>query len=320
MRHLVTGGAGFIGSHLVDALLARGDEVTVYDDLSAGNAKFLSPHQQEKRFQFVHADVLDAHELVPAMKGADIVWHVAADPDVRQAVTRAQVHIQQNVVATLRVLEAMRVAQCKRIAFTSTSTVYGEAKEIPTPETYAPLEPISLYGASKLGSEALISSFAHTFEIQGLSFRFANVVGPRSNHGVTYDFYHKLKRDPRRLEILGDGRQRKSYCHVEDCVGGMLHAAERFPERYDAYNIGSEDGIDVLEVAGIVTDALGLKGVELATTGGVQGGRGWLGDVKRMGLAIEKLKRTGWRPRYTSAAAIRATAESLVREHGAVEG
>lgn len=317
-RHIVTGGSGFIGSHLVDALLARGDEVVVYDDLSTGKKEFLAQHLDDKRLQFVQADVLDTADLALAMKGAEKVWHVAADPDVRTSGLRAEVHVQQNVIATLRVLEAMRVADVRDILFTSTSTVYGEAALIPTPEDYAPLQPISLYGASKLGSESLISSFCHTFDRRGISFRFANIVGPRSTHGVTYDFYHKLKADPKRLEILGDGRQRKSYCHVDDCVGAMLHAANRMPERYDVYNIGSDDAIDVIELADAVTKALGITGVEYATTGGIEGGRGWKGDVKMMRLANDKIKKLGWTPRYASADAIRLTAEALASEFGAI--
>lgn len=320
MRSFVTGGAGFIGSHLVDALLARGDEVVVYDNLSNGKVEFLAQHEGKAGFQFVQADVLDTADIALAMKGADIVWHVAADPDVRTSGLRAEVHVQQNVLATLRVLEAMRVSGVKRIAFTSTSTVYGEATVIPTPEDYAPLAPISLYGASKLGSESLISAYCHTFDLQGLSFRFANIVGARSTHGVTYDFYHKLKANPKRLEILGDGRQHKSYCHVSDCVSGMLFAADRFPARYDVFNIGSDDAIDVFEVAKTAIDAWGLQNVELATTGGVEGGRGWKGDVKRMGLSNEKIKKLGWRPKHGSADAIRATAEALAGEYGPLQG
>lgn len=315
-RHFVTGGAGFIGSHLVDALMKRGESVVVYDDLSSGKRSFLLQHEGNPRYRFVQGDVLDGADLALAMQGADLVWHVAADPDVRTSGLRAEIHVRQNVLATLRVLEAMRVTGVKRIAFTSTSTVYGEATVIPTPEDYAPMQPISLYGASKLGSESLISAFCHTFDLQGVSFRFANVVGPRSTHGVTYDFYHKLKNDPKRLEILGDGRQLKSYFHVDDCVAAMLHLADRMLQRYDVYNIGSEDAIDVMELARVAIDAWGLKDVKLEPTGGVDGGRGWKGDVRRMGLAIEKIKRAGWTPRMTSAEAIRATAAALAKEAG----
>jgi len=314
---LVTGGAGFIGSHLVDALLAKGDDVVAYDNLSNGKPAFLAQHNGNARYRFVHADVMDTADLALAMKGADVAWHVAADPDVRTSGLRAEVHVQQNVVATLRVLEAMRVAGVKRIAFTSTSTVYGEAKTIPTPEDYAPLEPISLYGASKLGSESLISAFCHTFDLQGVSFRFANIVGPRSTHGVTYDFYHKLKANPKVLEILGDGKQLKSYCHVEDCVAAMLFVTQKFPARYDTYNIGSDDAIEVFELARVAAAAWGLEHVELKATGSAGTG-GWKGDVRRMGLSNEKIKKLGWRPNHGSAEAIRLTAASLAREFGAL--
>jgi len=317
-KALVTGGAGFIGSHLVDALLARGDEVVVYDNLSGGNMAFLAQAKTQSGYSFVEADVLDLPDLMAAMKGCDIVYHVAADPDVRTSGHRAEQHVQQNVVATLRVLEAARVAGVGRIAFTSTSTVYGEATLIPTPEDYAPMQPISLYGASKLGSEALISAYCHTFDMQGVVFRFANIVGPRSTHGVTYDFYHKLKADPTRLEILGDGKQLKSYCHVSDCVSGMLYVVDHAKGEFSALNIGSDDAIDVIELAGVVADTLGLKDVQFATTGGVDGGRGWKGDVKRMGLANEGIKKLGWRPAFTSAQAIRDTTSALITEFGAL--
>ena len=316
-RHVVTGGAGFIGSHLVDKLLARGDEVVAYDNLSNGKPAFLAQHVGNPRHHFVHADVLDTADMSLAMKGADTVWHVAADPDVRTSGLRAESHVQQNVIATLRVLEAMRVAGVKKIAFTSTSTVYGEANIMPTPEDYAPMQPISLYGASKLGSESLISAFCHTFDLQGIAFRFANIVGPRSTHGVTYDFYHKLKASPKRLEILGDGRQKKSYCHVDDCVEGMLFAAQRFPERFDTFNVGSDDAIDVFDLARVAADAWKLRDVELVATGAAGSG-GWKGDVRMMALSNEKIKKLGWKPRHTSASAIRATAESLAREFGAI--
>lgn len=314
-RHLVTGGAGFIGSHLVDALLKKGDEVVVYDNLSNGKPAFLAQHKGDARYHFVHADVLDTADLSLAMKGADMVWHVAADPDVRTSGLRAEMHVQQNVIATLRVLEAMRVAGVKRIAFTSTSTIYGEATLIPTPEDYAPLEPISLYGASKLGSESLISAFCHTFDLHGISFRFANIVGPRSTHGVTYDFYHKLKANPKTLEILGDGRQLKSYCHVEDCVSAMLHVVSGALPRYDVFNIGSDDAIDVLELARVAAETWGLQHVDLKTTGAAGTG-GWKGDVRKMGLSNDKIKKLGWAPRYTSAQAIGATAKALAAELG----
>lgn len=312
-RVFVTGGAGFIGSHLVDALLARGSKVTAFDDLSTGSRAFLASALASPAFTLVEGDHLDRAKLAEAMRGHDLVFHLSADPDVRTSGNRAEKHLEQNVIATTRVLEAMRDAGVLRIGFTSTSTVYGEARTIPTPEDYAPLEPISLYGASKLASEAVIGAFCHSFGFRGVAYRFANVVGPRSNHGVTFDFYHKLKRDAKRLEILGDGRQSKSYCHVADVVEAMLLAWERplSEAPFEAVNVGSEDAIDVTSLAREVVTALGLADVEFAYTGGVDGGRGWKGDVKTMRLSVEKMKRASWRPRYGSAASIRATAEAL---------
>ncbi|HVL47379.1 MAG TPA: NAD-dependent epimerase/dehydratase family protein [Candidatus Thermoplasmatota archaeon] len=312
---VVTGGAGFIGSHLVDALVARGSRVTVYDNLSTGSPSFLGHLARNPGVRFVQGDVLDARSLRPAITGSDIVFHVAADPDVRTSFERTAEHMRQNVTATNTVLDVMRDAGVKRIAFTSTSTVYGEAAIIPTPEGYGPLEPISVYGAAKLGAESLIAAYCHTFDFQGASFRFANVVGPRSTHGVTYDFIHKLRANPKRLEILGDGKQTKSYVSVADTVEGLLHAVERQTRKYDVYNIGSEDAVDVKSIADICASVLGLKDVEYRYTGGVDG-RGWRGDVKVMRLAIDKLKGLGWKPRHTSADAIRLAAVATAADQG----
>lgn len=315
---VVTGGAGFIGSHLVDALVERAASVVIFDNLSTGQRDFVQHVTRDGRVTLVEGDVLDRAAVERAIRGADAVFHLAADPEVRLSAERSREHLEQNVIATHTVLDAVRAADIPRIVFTSTSTVYGDAATIPTPEDYGPLVPISIYGASKLASEALVSSFAHTYSLSGLSFRFANVVGPRSNHGVTFDFVAKLRRDPKRLEILGDGKQLKSYVHVQDTVEAMLFAFEASNARYDAFNIGSEDAIDVFAIADVVAKAMGLSGVEYRPTGGVDGGRGWRGDVKVMRLAIDKLKKLGWSPRYRSAEAVRLTAESLVNAERAI--
>ncbi len=318
-RALVTGGAGFIGSNLVDALLAHGARVTVYDDFSTGREDFLAAASASPALTVVRGSVLDWAALVPVLAGHDVVFHLAADPDVRASGVRTESHLEQNVIATARVLEAMLTAGVRAIAFTSTSTVYGEAAAIPTPESYGPPSPISIYGASKLAGEALVSAYCGTHGFRGRSFRFANAVGPRSNHGVTFDFHRKLRADPTRLEILGDGKQSKSYFHVADCVAGMIHAMERMPDAsgYDVFNVGSEDAIDVRAVADIVTSEMGLSGVRYEFTGGVDGGRGWKGDVRTMRLDVAKLRSLGWAPRYGSAEAIRDTVRALVREERA---
>ncbi len=317
MDVLVTGGAGFIGSHLCDGLVERGNRVTVIDDLSTGKRAFID-HLIGDALEFCYEDILELEreELAEMMRDHEVVFHLAANPDVRSSASATAVHFDQNVVATFNVLEAMVKSSPRYFGFTSTSTVYGDATVLPTPEDYGPLVPISIYGASKLACEALMSAYCATFDIRGASYRFANCVGPRSNHGVTYDFVHKLLDDPDRLEILGDGRQKKSYFHVEDCVDGMVHAMETQTEQMEYFNIGSKDAIDVTTLATIVTDALELDPDEVAFeyTGGVDGGRGWKGDVKYMHLAIDKLTERGWEPTYSSAEAIRLTAQAVLEE------
>lgn len=306
MIHFLTGGAGFIGSNLCEKLLSSGkDKVVVYDDFSAGRREFLSEFIDNPRLKIIEGDVLDAKALMKGMKGVDVVWHLAANPDVRVGVGDTKTHLEQNLMATYNVLEAMRKGGVRRIVFTSTSTVYGEASVIPTREDYGPCVPISLYGASKLACEAIISSYCFTFGMSSVICRFANCVGKRGTHGVIYDFVNKLRRNPRKLEILGDGKQNKSYFLVDDCVDAMIHAEKLRDEVVGIYNVGSSDMIDVTELACIVVSELGLKDVKLSYTGGVDGGRGWVGDVKVMQLSIEKLIASGYTPKYDSAGSVR---------------
>ncbi len=319
MHVIVTGGAGFIGSHLIDPLLSRGDEVLVYDNLSSGRMDFISHNLDDRNFTFVEGDLLDVDGLNNVMKGGfDAVWHLAANPDVRKGTTDTHVHVEQNIIATHNLLEAVRINKVPLIFFTSTSTVYGEADIIPTPEDYAPMKPISLYGASKLAAEALISSYCYTFDIESVIYRFANVVGPRSTHGVIYDFVTKLRADPEELEILGDGTQNKSYLFIDDCISSMLFGAKKRAERVEIYNIGSEDMTNVTEIADILVEEARLKDVKFSYTGGVDGGRGWKGDVKTMRLSIKKLVDMGWKPAYSSSESVRMTARHLIEELGGV--
>ena len=294
---IVTGGAGFIGSHIVDRLLSLGNEITVIDNLSSGRMEFLKAHSRDPNFKLVKLDLLDTEKLNKAIAGADMIYHLAANPDVRLGAADTKVHLEQNIIATYNVLEAMRINKLKNIAFTSTSTVYGEAALIPTPENYGPLIPISLYGASKLACEALITSYCHTFEMNSWIFRFANIVGPRSTHGIIVDFINKLRNDPHALEILGDGQQRKSYLHVSDCVEAMLFAVENSHEMANIFNIGSDDTINSTQIGEIVVMEMGLKNAKFSYTGGK---RGWKGDVPRMLLSIEKIKSLGWKPLHDS--------------------
>ncbi|MDD2756663.1 MAG: NAD-dependent epimerase/dehydratase family protein, partial [Methanothrix sp.] len=209
-------------------------------------------------------------------------------------------------------LEAMRKSDVGRIAFTSTSTVYGEAAKVPTPEDYGPLLPISLYGASKLACEALISSYCHTFDMQSWIYRFANIVGERGTHGVLVDFIRKLRENPRELEILGSGKQKKSYLEVRDCVRAMLHCIEHSDEQVNVFNVGTEDSVDVTQIADIVAGQMGLSDVLYRYTGGVDG-RGWKGDVKVMQLSIEKIKKLGWTPQGGSAQAVETAVKALLK-------
>ena len=307
-RILLTGGAGFIGSHLATELAHRAEHLLIVDNLSSGKLEFIEELLERDNVDFVQDDLLTSSSLNSYMKGRDLVYHLAANPDVRAGETDPHVHLEQNVLVTERVLASMREMGCGRIAFTSTSTVYGEATVIPTPEDYGPLIPISLYGASKLAAEALISSYCHTFGMDAVIYRFANVVGSRGTHGVIFDFVNKLKDNPRKLDILGDGRQTKSYFWVEDCVDAMEHALESSSDRVSIFNVGSEDAVDVRTIADIVVSELELRDVSYSFTGGIDGGRGWKGDVKMMGLSIDRIKATGWSPEHNSAEAVRRTA------------
>jgi UDP-glucose 4-epimerase len=310
MGAVVTGGCGFIGSHLVDALAGRGERVTVIDNLSTGSERNIARHLGEEGVALRKADLLQKG-WDDLFAGAARVYHLAADPDVRMSGIHPETVVRNNILATGRVLEAMRRHDVPGIVFTSTSTVYGEAKVIPTPEDYAPLEPISVYAASKLACEALISAYCHSYGMQGWVFRFANIIGERSNHGVIWDFVHKLRENPRSLEILGDGRQTKSYLEVHECVRAMLYAIDRAKGTYTVLNIGSEDWIDVIGIADIVVKELGLAKVDYRFTGGE---RGWVGDVPRMLLSIDRLKALGWKPVMGSRESVKAAAEAMARD------
>jgi UDP-glucose 4-epimerase len=307
---LVTGGAGFIGSHLVERLLLD-NEVTVLDNFSSGRIEFLEPYRDIADFHLLTGDLMNPKMLDRAVSGKDFIFHLAANPDVKLGAENTHVHLEQNGLATYNLLEAMRKNDVRQMAFTSTSTIYGEASEVPTPEDYGPLLPISLYGASKLSCEALISSYCHTFQMQSWIYRFANIVGERGTHGVLVDFIRKLRENPGKLEILGSGKQRKSYLEVKDCVCAMIHAVEHSTGEVNVFNIGSEDSVDVTEIADIVVGQMSLDGVEYNYTGGIDG-RGWRGDVKLMLLSIEKIKMLGWSPELGSARALEVAVKALL--------
>jgi len=317
VRVLVTGGAGFIGSHLVDHLMEEGFEVVVLDSLVSGSEENLARWEGCPGFSFLKADLLTPGSLSEALEGCEGVYHLAANPEVNLRNASPSDHFHQNVEATYRLLEAVRSEGGVRfMVFTSSSTVYGEPSVIPTPEDYAPLEPISLYGASKLACEALLSGYSHMYGFSSYVYRLANIVGPRSNHGVIYDFTLKLRLNPRELEVLGDGTQSKSYLYVEDCVEA-LQAGLSAGGLVNVFNVGSDDRVSVLEIAEAVKKANGLEGAEVRLTGGVDGGRGWRGDVKVMLLDTGRIKSLGWRPKHTSWEAVYKTAVALA---GGLEG
>ena len=312
---LVTGGMGFIGSHLVEALLKRNYEVKVIDNLSSGSAKNLEKFDGKPNFSFIHGDLLDFDDLRRALEGCRTVFHLAANPEVRTSFVSPDEHYRQNVLATYNLLEAVRrEVDLDLFVFTSSSTVYGDVNCFPTPEDYAPLKPISVYGACKLACEALITSYAYNYGFKALIYRLANIVGPGSRHGVIYDFIKKLLRNPHELEILGDGTQTKSYLYIDDCIDAMLLGARTKENPVAIYNIGSEDWINVKDIANIVVEEMGLKNVRFRFTGGVDGGRGWKGDVKYMHLDVSKIKALGWKPKYNSAEAVRLAARALIQE------
>lgn len=304
-RILVTGGAGFIGSHLVDSLVQRGLEVIVFDNLSAGNLTNLNQSRNSPNCHFVEGDLKNSESIRKALRDVEIVYHFAANPEVRQV--DPALHFQENQVATFSLLESMREITTRNIVFASTSTIYGEASTQPTPENYGPLFPISTYGASKLACEAMIASYAYTYGFRGLILRLGNVVGARSNHGVIADFLKKLKQNPDSLDVLGDGTQSKSYIHVSDCISAIEIVVESFlksDKRIDAYNVSSADRVTVRRIAEIVLRQTNAN-AEMRMTGGIDGGRGWMGDVKLMQLSNQRLQALGWKERYGSEAAIR---------------
>jgi len=315
MKVIVTGGAGFIGSHLVDALVKRGDSVTVLDNFCSGQQNFLK--RVNEKIKIREIDLLN-DDFSVHLEGAEVVFHAAANPEVRIGETQPEIMFEQNVKVTEKVLETMESVGVSNISFTSTSTVYGEATIIPTPENYGPLAPISEYGKSKLAAERLIEEYCAKFGFRAVSLRFANCVGSRSNHGVTFDFVNKLRENNEQLTILGDGSQSKSYFHVEDCISSILAVLPTdvcSEGEFCAFNVGSEDAIDVVTVADTICNAMKLEGVGYEFTGGVDGGRGWKGDVKTMLLSIELLKSKGWKPKFDSQEAVYSTAKWLAERY-----
>lgn len=309
MKAFVTGGAGFIGSHLVDRLVDEGYVVTVFDNLSSGKKDFIEHHIGKNSFRFVKGDLLDFKKVKREIKGHDVVFHMAANPYVRLGEKKTRLDLEQGVIATYNLLEAMRLNDIKKIVFSSSSVVYGEVPNVVLPESYGPTLPISLYGAGKLGAEGFISAYCGTFGFQAWILRFANVVGLRGTHGVIVDFIEKLRKNPKELEILGNGKQEKPYLHVSDVVDAILFVFKNSNEQINLFNIGCESTTTVTRIAEMVVEEMGLKDVKFRYTGS---DRGWAGDVPHFQLSIEKLKKLGWKPKYKSDEAVRKAIRELI--------
>lgn len=311
-RIFVTGGAGFIGGHAVDRVLAEGHQVTVYDNLSSGRREAVERHAGEPGFTFVEADLLDLARLRKAIGGHDLVWHLAANTDIRHGVTRTDADLKNCVIATWNVLEAMRETGRRDLLFASSGVVYGDFEPGPLTETAGPLLPVSLYAAGKLSGEAFVSAYCSMFGLRAWMFRFANVIGGRTRHGVVYDFVQKLKQNPAELEVLGDGRQLKPYVLVDECVDGMLFAYRDVPltaeQPCDVFNLGTDTFISVSRIAEIVREEMGLPAARIRFTGGR---RGWPGDAPLILMGVDKLRQRGWVAKHTSEEAVRLAAREI---------
>jgi UDP-glucose 4-epimerase len=306
-KFIITGCAGFIGSSLVDRLLNQGHQIIGIDNFSTGQRKFIEPALKNPAFNLVECDLLDLPVLTESFSGGDIVVHFAANADVRFGTEHPRRDLEQNTIATYNVLEAMRANNIKRIAFSSTGSVYGDAVVIPTPED-APF-PIqtSLYGASKLACEGLIAAYCEGFNFQSWIFRFVSILGERYTHGHVFDFYKQLKSDPTRLRVLGNGKQRKSYLYIQDCLDAIQIAVDNAVEKVNIFNLGVDNYCEVNNSIGWIGETLGLK-PELEYTGG---DRGWIGDNPFILLDTKKIRALGWKPKFTIQEGVSKTIEFL---------
>jgi UDP-glucose 4-epimerase len=307
MRALVTGGAGFIGSSLVDRLLADGHQVIAFDNFSTGQEPFLADAHQQPGFTLVRGDTLDLPALTHAMAGVDTVFHLAANADVRFGTDHPRRDLEQNTIATFNVLEAMRAQGVSRVAFSSTGSVYGEAAVIPTPEDGPFPVQTSLYGASKLAGEGLIQAYCEGFGFRAWIFRFVSILGERYTHGHVFDFYRSLLADGTRLRVLGNGQQRKSYLYIQDCLDAILLALDRAPDKVNVLNLGTDEYCQVNDSIGWITGHLGLTPT-LDYTGG---DRGWIGDNPFIFLDTTRIRALGWKPRLTIRDAVLRTVDYI---------
>ncbi len=308
-RFFVTGGAGFIGSNMVERLIKEGAEVLVYDNLSSGDISFLKKFENLKEFKFIKGDLLDKEFLYETMKSRhfDAVIHFAANPFVIKGIKETDLDMKQGTMATYNVLESARKADVGEIMFASSGVVYGNAGRKPTPEDYGPLAPISLYGASKLASEGLITAFSHLFGIHYYTYRFPNIIGKNATHGIIPDLARKILHNKTELEVLGNGKQAKSYVDVEDCIDGMLYVYNNSREQNNLYNLTTEDQVSVNKIAEMIVERFNPD-CQIRYTGTEQG---WPGDVTNVLLSGSKMKELGWKPKYNSFDAVRRSIDMV---------
>ena len=311
---VITGGAGFIGSYIAEKLVENGTDTKVIDNLVTGKKENLSKCFDQDNFSFLEYDLGNLDGIEDHLGDADILFHFAADPEVRTGYSKPEDSFEQNIVNTFNLLQKIKQSKIKKIVFASSSSVYGDAKIIPTNEEYGPLSPISHYGASKLACEAMVSSFCHNYNIEGVILRPANVIGLRGRHGLIWDLVHKLKINQDELELLGDGKQTKSFIHISDAIDGIFFSLNNLQDKVEVFNLGSEDSVEIMDVAKIVCKNMGLNEIKINLTGGVDDGRGWKGDIRIAHLDITKLKNSGWIPKLSSINAADVTSHEIIKE------
>lgn len=307
MKYFITGCAGFIGSNLTDKLLKLGHEVVGFDNFSTGLEVFLEEAKKSPRFTLVKADLLERETLNHAMKDCDFVFHLAANADVRFGTNHPHRDLEQNTIATFHVLEAMRINHIKKIAFASTGSIYGEANIIPTPEEAPFPVQTSLYGASKLAAEGLIQAYCEGFQFQSYIFRFVSILGERYTHGHVFDFYKQLLQNPNKLIVLGNGKQRKSYLYIQDCLDAMLFVIEKAQDKVNIFNLGTDEYCEVNHSIAWICDYLNFT-PERTYTGGE---RGWIGDNPFIFLDCSKIRNLGWKPKLSIQAGVTQTIQYL---------
>jgi len=310
---LITGGAGFIGSYIAEELIDSGIKVKVLDSLVTGKKENLEHCWNKKNFEFFQQDLANLKNN-DFLDDVDVVFHMAADPEVRTGYDKPENSFNENIVNTFNLLQKIKHSKVKKFMFASSSSVYGNAKVLPTSENYSPLLPISHYGASKLACEALISSFCHNYDIDGVIIRPANVIGARGRHGLIWDLIHKLKNDQTKLEILGNGKQVKSFIHISDAIDGIFHIINNTKGKIEIFNIGSEDSIEIMNVAKIVCKNMNLENIMIHTKEKEENGIGWKGDIKKAHLDIKKLKSLGWNVRLSSIESADLTSQEIIKE------